>query len=229
MNFTRLRVKWKYLKKVLQVGLPAGLQGAVFSLSNVVIQSAINSFGANAIAGAAASSNFDFLSYYVVNSFAQAAITFTGQNYAAGNQDRCRKIFRISLFCGGGASLVTVILFLIFRYQIISIFTVDEAVIAFAMKRILHAFSLHFLISSYEITGGCLRGIGYGMVPTIISVSGTCIFRLIYVLLYFPRARSFEVLFHVYPYSWVLTGGMTLGAYFLLRNRKPGFALKHTH
>ena len=219
LNFRRLGIKWMHLKRIIRIGLPAGMQGAVFSLSNVVIQSAVNSFGANAIAGSAAAANFDFLSYYIINAFAQSAITFTGQNYAARKYDRCRKVFRITLLCGGCASFVTVVLFVVFRYRLISLFTTDEAVIGFAMRRIMNCFILHYLISTYEITGGCLRGMGYGMVPTVISIAGTCLFRLVYIFTYFRSVHTFEALFHVYPYSWILTGILTLTAYFLIRKK----------
>ena len=221
LSFSRLCVRWRYLKRIIQIGLPAGLQGAVFSLSNVVIQSAVNSFGADAIAGSAAASNFDFLSYYIINAFAQSAITFTGQNYAARQYDRCRKVFRITLLCGGAASFAAVMLFVLMRYRLIGLFTTDPAVIEFAMRRIMHCFILHFLIASYEITGGCLRGMGYGMVPTLMSVGGTCLFRLVYIFTYFRSVHTFEALFHVYPLSWVLTGTLTVTAYLILRKRRP--------
>jgi len=219
LSFRHLTIRGSHLWKMIRIGLPAGLQGVVFSLSNVVIQSAVNSFGAYAIAGCTAAQNFDFISFCVINAFSQTAVTFTGQNYAAGHLDRCKKVFRISMLCGMGASALIVLLFVSFRYPLIHLFTNSEQVISFAMIRITNCFILHFLIGTYEISGGCLRGMNYSLVPAVISVIGTCGFRLMYVLLWFPNVHRFDALFRVYPISWILTGTATLSAYFILYRR----------
>ena len=220
LDFRRLRIKKEYLVQMMQIGLPAGLQGAVFSLSNVVIQSAINSFGADAIAGSTAVSNFDFISYCIINAFAQAAVTFTSQNFGAMKTDRCKKVFRTSMACGIGASAVVVVILVVIRYQFIRIFTTDPEVIRFAMIRVMNAFVLHFLIGTYEISGGCLRGMNHSLVPALISVFGSCLFRLLYVFTFFPAHRSFANLVRVYPISWTLTGITMLTAYFIIRRRE---------
>ena len=219
LRFRHLMIRRSHLRRMILIGLPAGLQGAVFSLSNVVIQSAVNSFGAYAIAGSTAAQNFDFISYCVINAFAQTAVTFTGQNYAAGNLERCKKVFRIAMLCGISASALVVLTFVSFRYPLIHLFTKNDQVISFAMLRVLNCFILHFLIGTYEISGGCLRGMNYSLVPAIISVIGTCGFRLLYVILWIPRVHRFDVLFRVYPISWTLTGTATLTAYFILSKR----------
>ncbi len=220
LEFKKLSIKKKYLIRMMKIGLPAGLQGAVFSLSNVVIQSAVNSFGADAIAGSTAATNFDFISYCAMSAFAQSAVTFTSQNYGACNFDRCKKVFRICMLCGIGVSATVVFLLVTFRYQAIQLFTTDQAVTEFAMKRIMTAFVLHFLIGSYEISGGALRGMNHSLAPAVISIFGTCVFRLIYVFTYIPSHHTFEALFRVYPISWVITGTVTLSVYFIVRNKE---------
>ncbi|WP_050008284.1 MATE family efflux transporter [Butyrivibrio sp. WCE2006] len=220
LDFRKLSIKRRYLIRMMQIGLPAGLQGAVFSLSNVVIQSAVNSFGADAIAGGTAAANFDFVSYCAMNAFAQSAVTFTSQNYGARKFDRCKKVFRICMLCGIGISAAIVLVLVLFRYQVITLFTTDADVISFAMKRIMNAFVLHFLIGSYEISGGALRGMNHSLAPALISVFGTCVFRLIYVFTYIPTHHTFEQLFRVYPISWIITGTITLTVYFIVRAKE---------
>ena len=219
LDFKKLSINKNYLFKMMNIGLPAGLQGAVFSLSNVVIQSTVNSFGSDAIAGATAAANFDFISYCAMNGFAQAAVTFTSQNYGARKFDRCKKVFRICMTCGVGASAIIVLLLVTFRYQVIQLFTTDQQVIDYAMIRIMSAFLFHFLIGTYEISGGCLRGMNRSLFPALISIFGTCVFRLIYVFTYIPSHHTFSSLFHVYPLSWILTGAITVSVYFIVRTR----------
>ncbi|MCR5733404.1 MAG: MATE family efflux transporter [Lachnospiraceae bacterium] len=220
LNLRKLGINKKYLDRMMRIGLPAGLQGAVFSLSNVVIQSSVNSFGAAAIAGSTASANFDFISYCVISAFSQAAVTFTSQNFGAKKIDRCKAVFRTCMGFGMLSSAVLVFLMVTFRYSLIKIFTTDPLVTEFAMKRVMSAFFLHFLIASYEVSGGCLRGMNHSLLPALISIFGTCVFRLLYVFLYVSKVHTFEALFHVYPLSWVITGILTLTAYFIVRERE---------
>ena len=173
----------------------------------------------NAIAGSTAAVNFDFLSYCVVNAFGQSAVTFMSQNYNAHKFDRCDKVALICMLSGAGTSAFVVFLLVTFRYSLIHIFTTDPQVIEYAMVRIMVSFSLHFLIASYEISGGCLRGMGHSLLPAMIAIFGTCIFRLIYVFTYVSKVHTFEALFRVYPISWVITGTLTLTAFFTMRKR----------
>ena len=220
LDFRKLTINKKYLARMMRIGLPAGLQGAVFSLSNVVIQSSVNSFGADAIAGSTASANFDFVSYCVISAFAQASVTFTSQNYSARKYDRCKMVFRICMLCGMLSSAVIVFFMVTFRQRLILIFTSDPEVIKFAMIRVMSGFVMHYLVASYEVSGGCLRGMNHSLQPALISIFGTCVFRLGYVFFYVSRVHTFETLFHVYPISWVLTGIITLTTYFIVRKRE---------
>ncbi len=219
LNFHLLHLDPELLLRVVQIGAPAGLQGMVFSLSNVVIQTAVNSFGANCIAGMAASQYFDFISYSLLNAFGQATVTFVSQNFGAGDETRCRRILRLSLLIGIGSDIAMISLMLLFRNPLIHLFTADESVIPYALKRLQYVFAFHFLVGSYEIPGGALRGLNHSMVPALISVLGTCAFRLIYVFFIFPAHRSFINLIIVYPLSWVLTGTAMNVAYQIVRKR----------
>ena len=222
-SFRRLTIKKQYLTSMIRIGLPAGLQGMVFSLSNVVIQSSVNSFGANAIAGSTAGQNLEFLSYCVINSFGQTTVTFTSQNYGFGDVARTKKVFRMSLLMGLGIDILVVILFMLFRVPLLHLFTTDEDVLAFALIRAARVCSVHFLIGSYEISAGALRGMNHSLVPALISIFGTCAFRLVWVFLVVSRHHTFDTLMSVYPVSWVLTGIAMMTAYFIIR--KKAFAV----
>lgn len=219
LSFRNLKIQKEYLQKTMRIGLPAGLQGAVFSLSNVVIQAAINSFGSAAIAGSSAASVFETMCYYVVNAFAQTAVTFTSQNYAAGKYERCREVYRRSMLYG---TLITLALSLIFWFSrsfLLSFFTDDQEVYHYACIRLLLVGTLEIGTGLYEISGGCLRGMGRSMTPAVLTIIGSCIFRLIYVNTVFVHYRSFVTLFLVYPISWLITGAMVLYAYFSTRKQ----------
>ena len=219
LDLRRLRIEPMILKKMVRIGLPAGLQGMVFSLSNVVIQSAVNSFGSDCIAGMTAGQNFDFISYCLLNAFAQACVTFTSQNYGALDPERCRRVWRISMGLGVGIDMAFIGVMFLFRNQLIQLFTTDPEVIRYAMIRVTYAFTLHFLCATYEITGGALRGMDRSAVPALISIFGTCAARLAYVAYIFPMHRTPEVLILVYPVTWVLTTIAMNSAYLIARKR----------
>ncbi len=219
VDIRHLYIVKEYVLRVVKIGLPAGIQGTVFSLSNVVIQSAINSFGTACIAGMTASQNFDFISYCMTNAFAQAAVTFTSQNYGAGNEKRCKQVWRLSMLMGLGIDIILIAIMMLLRGTIIQIFTTDPEVIEFAMVRFIYAISLHFICGSYEITGGALRGLNRSMVPAIISILGSCAVRLLYIGLWFPAHRSIENLIMVYPFSWIITTICMQTAYFIVRKK----------
>lgn len=205
------------LNQIMQIGIPAGLQGMVFSLSNVVIQSGINSFGADAIAGSTAGQNFEFMAYYVVNAFGQAAVTFTSQNYGAKEYDRCKKVYRISMLYGEFITLGLSMIFWFGRYFFLSFFTTDPNVVQYACVRMFFISNLELMTGTYEIAGGCLRGMGKSMLPTVITLLGSCAFRLVYVYTVFAWNHQFQVLMWAYPITWTITGSAMLFSYFKLR------------
>lgn len=214
-----LSISKKELINILKVGVPAGLQGTVFSLSNVIIQSTINSFGSSVIAGSAAAANFEYIGYAFVNGFAQTATTFIGQNYGAKKMDRCRKIWKSALFTGMGIALVIDICIVLLRTPLAHFFTSDPEVIPYAVQRILMIMSLHFLIGTYEITGSSLRGYGKSLVPALLTVFGTCVVRILWVYLVNTYFHTFNMLLLVYPISWSFTGLLVTIYYFMARGK----------
>ena len=227
LNPKNLQIHRGYLMQMFRIGLPAGLQGVVFSLSNTVIQSGVNSFGSSASAGSAAALNFEIIAYYIVNSFNQATVTFTSQNYAAGKYDRVKKVFRLAiLFTVIGAGTLD-FLFIAGRHFTLSLFTTDPEVFKYAVIRFTHILAFQWMVSSYEISGSAMRGMGYSMTPTVITIFGTCVFRIFWVLTLFPRHCDFGFLLYVYPASWLITGSLVLLAYFLVcRKAMPARALE---
>lgn len=217
VDLKMLRIRKEYLERIMKIGLPAGLQGMVFSLSNVVIQSAVNSFGANAIAGNTAAQNFDFVSYCLLNAFAQTTVTFVSQNFGARQYERCHKVWKIAMGMGIGLDILLIGLIMMFKGTLIQIFTTDPEVISYAMVRMNYALSVHFLCGTYEITAGALRGMNRSMVPAVISVLGTCAVRLLYVWFVFPQFWTIESLILVYPVTWIITCILMNGAYFIAR------------
>ncbi len=216
---SRLKMHRDILGKTLRIGVPAGLQGMVFSISNVVIQSGINRYGAAAIAGVSVALNCDIFAYFTVSGFAQAAVTFTAQNFGAGKLDRCRNVFHITMACGIVVSLLYTAVLIPLRYQLVGIFTEDPAVMDFATRRIVIIMLPYVLVNTYEITGSCLRGLNHSMTPALLTIIGTCVLRIFWVRIVDPLVNDFAVLMYVYPVSWILTGAMVLAAYFIIRGR----------
>ena len=219
VELKRLSIVPKELKKILVIGIPAGLQGMMFSIANVCIQSAINSFGSNAIAGSAAALNFEFFAYFIVNAFAQTTVTFTSQNYGAGEVDRCKKVFRLNMvfslvFCGMLSAI-----FVLGRGFFLRLYTTDEAVLVFAAQRLLIATTLELLTSTYEISAGAMRGLGHSLLPAIITCVGSCLLRLVWIATACRLVHDFSLLMIIYPISWIITGTAMLTAYFCIRKK----------
>lgn len=219
LNVHKLKINPKELKKILAIGIPAGLQGMMFSIANVCIQSTINSFGSAAIAGSAAALNYEFFSYFMVNAFAQAAVTFTSQNYGAGEYDRCKRIFRISMLLSLVSCGLLSGVFVIGRDFFLRLYTTDESVLVFANQRVLIATTLELLTSIYEISAGAMRGLGHSLLPAIITFLGSCILRLIWIATACRMVHEFWVLMIIYPISWVVTGIAMMIAYYCIRRK----------
>lgn len=221
VRFGQSRVSWKYLKRIFIIGIPAGLQGVVFSLSNVFIQSAINSFGKYAMAGSGDALYFEYYVYFFVSAFAQSAVAFMGQNFAAGLYDRCRKIFKLTMVCSLIISTVLSLVFTLGGNWFIRIYTTDEQAIEFALQRMRVALITEMLPCFYEISGGALRGIGHSLIPAVLTVLGSCVLRIIYIYTLFPLfSDSFVMLMIIYPITWIITGAAMLAAYFVISGKE---------
>ena len=219
LRLNKLKIKKSELIKVIKIGVPAGLQGVVFSVSNVCIQTAINSFGSDAVAGSATGLNFEYFTYFTISAFVQAAVTFTSQNYGARNFKRCKKIFVYSMISSVVICGLMSAIFVVWRDFFAEIYTTDKAVLEYASIRMVHVLLFECLASSYEIGGAALRGLGYSMTPAVLTVLGSCVFRLIWIYTVFNKFRSFEMLMNVYPVSWVITGIAVLIAYAIVRKK----------
>ena len=222
LDWGRLSLKREHLMRVLRVGLPAGVQGTLFSISNMCIQATVNGFGSLASAGSAAALNFDIITFYIVNAFTQAAVTFTSQNYGAGNAGRCKRVLTLtmaaSLFFTGLACLAC----FVWRREILSVYTVDPVALSFGEVRMIHAVAFIWLCSTYEITGSAMRGMGYPMLPTVLVLLGCCVLRLVWIYAVFPFWGTFASLMDIYPITWIVTGIATNFAY--CRVRRKAFA-----
>ena len=204
LDFSSIRPYGSQLRKICAVGIPAGLQSTVFSISNVFILSAINGFGATAAAGSAAAINYEMYCYFVINAFGQTAVAFTSQNYGAGQLDRCRRVLRISLIYSVVSSAFLNVLITWQRAFFVSAFTADPEVLFFAGERVVAVLLFQFIACYYEMTGSVMRGLGYSMTPALITIFGTCVLRLLWVA-FFPADGSFAGLLMIYPLSWTLT------------------------
>jgi Na+-driven multidrug efflux pump len=206
LNRSSLVVDTARLGEIIRIGIPAGLQGVVFSLSNILIQSSVNSFGAVAVAGNTAASNLEGFVYTAMNASYQSCVSFTSQNFGARKPDR---IVRVLLLCSVTAVATGVVLgygaFLSGR-QLLGVYSTDEAVTLVGMRRLSIIMTTYFLCGLMEIPVGTLRGMGYGVLPMIISLLGACVFRVVWIFTAFSAYHSLETLYVSYPISWALTG-----------------------
>ena len=223
LKLKRLGIFREELVFMIRIGVPAGIQGMVFALANVCIQSSINSFGSAAVAGSAAALTYEHICYYLINAFTGASVTFVGQNFAAGKKDRCRKIFIHAMWLGLLSCGLANLFFTWQKTFFIGLFSDDPNVLEFAYVRMNWVLLLQFIACSYEISSGCLRGLGYSSLPALLTVFGTCVLRLCWVTFVVPAHHEFHILMLVYPVSWVVTGMMVLGAFFWVANKKGIF------
>ena len=207
------------LKHILLIGVPAGVQGAVFSLSNIVVQAAINGFGSAAIAGSSATINFEYYTFFFVSAFAQTAVTFTGQNYAARNVERCRKIYRMCLLLGFSSALVMGVTFTALGERALSVFTTDAAALGYGTIRMWLVELPDCLASLYEIPAGAMRGMGWSTLPAVITIIGSFVLRVAFVILVYPSIGTFTSLMALYPATWACMIVAMQIAFSLVRKR----------
>lgn len=215
----RLRIHPGKLREIIRIGLPAGIQSSVFSLSNVVIQSSVNSFGSVVIAGNAASSNVGNFVYQAMNTFQQAITCFAGQNIGARKPRRIVSAMKVCMFWAVSFGLVLGLLSCVFGTQLLSLFSADPAVIAAGMERQVIVCAPYFLCGMMDVMTGALRGIGYSLLPMIVSILGACAFRLFWVFTIFAAYPTLPCLMLSYPVSWLLTFSVLLVIFLVLWNR----------
>lgn len=207
LDIKALRVDRKEFSNILRIGIPAGLQGCVFSLSNVVIQSSINGFGETVVSGSAASSNLEGFVYVAMNSFYQATLSFISQNFGAGRFSRIKRVMLCGLGCVTVAGLALGNLEVAFGRKLLSIYTSSPEVIEAGMIRMRINNTLYCLCGMMDVMVGVLRGIGYSVMPMIVSLVGACGTRLLWIATVFQieRFHRIETVYIAYPISWFLT------------------------
>ncbi|MBQ8510908.1 MAG: MATE family efflux transporter [Clostridia bacterium] len=218
------------LTQILKVGLPAGLQSSMFSISNTVIQSAINIFGESVIAANAAAVNFEDMIYFAINAIQQAITSFTGQNAGPRNYKRIRRVMLIGLFCAvATAALMGGVEYLLADH-LLGIYSESAEVIAVGVKRLRFVVSFYYLCGIMECFVGGLRGLGSSVLPTVISVLGICCFRLVWLATIFQieQYHTIEMVYILYPITWVITSAAEGICFVLvLRHRKKHMPPDH--
>lgn len=203
----RLRINIRILRLILRIGLPAGVQGMVFSLANICIQSAINSLGTTVMAASSASSNLDVFTYCIMNSFGQTCTTIVGQNSGAGQLNRCHKTLWGTIGFCAAFFIVTAVLILTCGSNMLSLFNPDPEVISFGMVRLRYMLFAHIFSLFAEILSGYLRGFGMSAVTALCSLMFSCGTRILWVYLIFPQNPTLTTLMAVFPVSLALTAG----------------------
>jgi putative MATE family efflux protein len=220
LEFWKLRITPVFLGRIMRVGLPAGLQGVVFSFSNVCLQSAINSLGSATVAASAAALTYEFIVYYWLNSFSHACVTFVGQNYGAKNLERCRSAVRWTILLATTSTFALSMLCCYFAEPLLSLYTSDPEIIATGSIRMYVVVGVLFINVFLDVFSGALRGMGQSLAPALTCVVGVCGIRILWVIFVFPQYRSFASLMVVYPVSWITTIMVLVGIYI--------YRVKHT-
>lgn len=205
LRFSRLTLKWNYLKQIFQVGIPAGIQSTVINFSNVLLQSSVNSFGSTAMAGYTAANNILSFLYVSVNSVTQACMSFTSQNYGVGNYKRMDKILVNCIALSVSVSLALGCIAYFFGPEILSIYTSDPEVIRCGVEVLAYTTVTYFLCGLMDLFPGPMRGMGHSAVPMLMSIIGTVGTRIVWIFLLFPQNRTLAFLFISYPTSWIVT------------------------
>lgn len=214
--------------KIIKIGLPAGLQSAVFAIANIVIQAAINSLGTVVIAASSAAFNIEIFAYYVLNSFSQACTTFVGQNYGAGQIKRCKKILLLCILEDALASATVIILVLLSGRLLLSIFSSDPQVIEIGYTRLLIILSAYTFSMLYENMSGYLRGFGDSLIPAVLTVIGVCAVRITWIYTVFQAYRTFTSILIAYPVSLSATALLIFTALMIYRPSRRYAAANET-
>ncbi|MBR0486602.1 MAG: MATE family efflux transporter [Treponema sp.] len=210
LEFRKLKIDFHILSKIVRIGIPAGLQGMIFSISNVVIQSSVNSFGPVMIAGNAAAQGVEGFIYISMNGFSQAMLTFAGQNMGAGKIDRIKKAVRDSILCASFAGIILGCLAIVFGPVLLGFYSTSPEVQAAGMIRLKVILLTYFTCGIMDCTANAIRGVGHSVLPMIITLLGACGLRMLYIFTFFqiPRFHTFQGIFYSYPISWTVTAAI---------------------
>jgi len=221
LELKKMHFYGEQIRKIVRIGLPAGTQSALFSISNVLVQSSVNSFGDVFVSGNAAAANIEGFLYASLNSFHQTAVNFTGQNAGAHRYDRVKKIFWI---CMGSVAVTGAALSAFvcgFGRQLLSVYITDAPeAIGYGLLRFYSVASLYFLCGMMDVSTGMLRGLGASVAPMVICLMGACGFRVLWIATVFPRWSTPQGLFLCYPISWTVTLACQMVAFFAVYRRQ---------
>lgn len=218
LDVKKLRINSHKMGMIIKIGLPAGLQGTVFSISNVLIQSSVNSFGSVAMAGNTAAQNIEGFVYTAMNAVYQTALSFTSQNYGARN---FKRITRIQVYCIGLVVFIGIVLgwgAVLAGSQLLGIYSSDAEVIQYGLNRLKIIAVTYFVCGMMDVMVGGLRGLGASIVPMIVSLLGACAFRVVWIFTIFQASRTLQTLYLSYPVSWTITLMAHVVTYVLIRN-----------
>ena len=221
LNLRQLRIHKDKMKNILRVGLPAGLQGTLFSLSNVVIQSSVNSFGEIVVAGNAAALNVEGFLYCIEGSLQQATMSFTSQNLGAGKRERLPRILATAAGCMAAASVLIIVVCSLFGESVLSIYSQTPEVLEIANLRLGFMSKMYGLAGMMDILVGALRGMGQSVIPMIISLVGVCGFRLVWIATVFriPEYHHILTIYTAYPVTWTITALTQFTCWIILMKR----------
>ena len=221
---SRLRIDRASIVKIVRIGLPAGVQGGVFSIANILIQTCINSLGSQVVAASSAALALEFVCYSLLNSFSQSCTTFVGQNNGAKDLGRCRKTLKVCLVEDAIVAITMILLVVWQGRTMLSIFSSDPAVLDIAYVRVCTIFPAYVFSMIYENMSGYLRGFGISLLPSVLTALGVCGARFFWVLVVFPASPTFATVMLAYPVSLGLTALLITGA---LLYCKPGWGSAH--
>lgn len=219
LQLSKMHMNYDKLAKIAKIGLPAGLQGSLFAISNVLIQSSVNSFGSIAMAGNTAGVNVEGFVYTAMNAFHQTTVSFTGQNLGA---RQYKRITRILLECLLMVTVVGVVMgngAVLFGQQILGLYSQDAEVIAYGIHRLEMICTLYCLCGIMDVLCGSLRGMGYGIMPMIVSLLGACVFRVVWIYTIFAWMPTLTVLYLSYPISWALTAAVHVICFLIVKRK----------
>lgn len=221
LYLNKLHIDMRVMKKIFTIGLPAGLQGCIFSISNVLIQSSVNSFGYIVMAGSTASANLEGFVYNAMNAVYQANLSFTSQNIGARRYSRINRILATCILVVTVIGAVMGLTFCVFGRQLIGIYNTEPDVIAAGMVRLFFICGTYFLCGWMDVLVGSLRGMGYAVLPMCVSLLGACGFRVLWIFTVFAAHHTMPMLFLSYPISWILTASVHFYCFRRLRAKLP--------
>lgn len=220
LDLKKLRIDLPILRRILAIGLPAGVQSSLFSVSNIVIQSAINSLGTVVMAASSAAFNIEILTFDILDAFSQACTTFVGQNYGAGKIDRCKKTLRLCMLEGLVALVAAIAILLFFGKPLLSIFNNDPEVVETGYIRLMYVMFSHIFNLLYNVMSGYLRGFSISLAPAILTMLGVCGVRIAWIHYVFPLSPTFKTIMIAYPVSLGITALMIFAALLYCRPSK---------